>query len=266
LGGRAVFALSLTLATIATRSVVAQEDQPEVVDPLSVYKVHPWVDGPLILGTNLLSASLYFGVRPEPRCPCDPLEVNSFDRHAIGNHSDAGDAIGTTLVVGSAVIPVALNLAILGSRKTTLEDTVIMAEALSVSGALVSIAKASFVRPYPRTYAGAGVTDNTNYQSFYSGHTSIAFTALSATAVTVGRRYNIHAMPWAVTIVVGSTVGAMMVWSGWHFPSDVIVGAGMGTAVGVTVPALHFREAPVRPVVMKGLGGVPVLGLAGTWH
>jgi membrane-associated phospholipid phosphatase len=266
LGGRAVLALSLALATITTRAAVAEETVPEEPDPRSVYQMHPWLDGSVIVTSNVLSASLYFGVRPDPTCPCDPLSVNSFDRHAISNHSEAGNALGTSLVVGASIMPLALDLAILGPKRVVLEDAVVLAEALSVSGALVSIAKVGFSRPYPRTYAGEDTQDRTNYQSFYSGHTAITFTALSAMAVTVGRRYHSYAAPWALTVVVGSAVGASMVWSGWHFPTDVIVGAGMGTAVGVTIPALHFREAPLRPVVMKGVGNAPLLGLAGSWR
>src|SRR5204863_1755499 len=139
--------------------------------------------------------------------------VNSFDRHAIGNHSDVADMIGTSLAVGSAIIPLSLDLAVVGPNRVVLEDAVVLAESLSVGGALVGISKAGFLRPYPRTYAGSDVQDRTNYQSFYSGHTAATFTALSTMAVTVGRRYHVHAVPWAITVVVGSAVRTAMVWS-----------------------------------------------------
>jgi hypothetical protein len=265
--GRAVLAVGLALAAAAPSAAQAADPQPEAqqAEPRSVYKIWPWLDGSVIVGANALSASLYFGVRPTPRCPCDSTAVNSFDRDAINNHSDVADMVATSLVVGSALIPVGLDFAVQGTNKTTLEDTVVMAEALSISGALVSIAKSAWPRPFPRTYAGSNVTDPTNYQSFYSGHTAMAFTALSTTAMTIGRRYNLHVVPWIITGVVGSAVGIGMIASGWHFPSDVLVGAAIGTGTGVTVPALHYRDS-VRPVVMKGPNDTPIVGFAASWN
>src|SRR5262249_24851648 len=148
--------------TLAVSRVVAAADpdpdpEPDRAEPLSVYKIHPWIDGSVILGTNLLSGVLYFGVRPTPTCPCDRNSVNSFDRKAIDNNNDVADLTATTLTLGSAIIPLRLNLAVLGPTRVALEDTTVFAEALSVSGALVSIAKASVTRPYPRTYAGSKI-------------------------------------------------------------------------------------------------------------
>jgi membrane-associated phospholipid phosphatase len=268
LAGRAVLALlALALVAASPRAVSAADPEPSpaATDPRSVYKIWPWLDGSIIVGTNALSAGLYFFVQPTPRCPCDRNEVNSFDRDTIDNHSDVADMIGTSLVVGSAIIPVGLDFAILGANKVAVEDTVVMAEALSISGALVSIAKSAFPRPYPRTYAGSKVNDATNYQSFYSGHTAIAFTALSTTAMTIGRRYDIHVIPWIITGVVGSGVAISMVAAGWHFPSDVLVGAALGTGAGIAVPIFHYRGPPVRPVVMRGPNDTPILGLGGVW-
>jgi undecaprenyl-diphosphatase len=264
LSGRAGLAFALALAAAAPRASLAADPEPteEQPDPRSVYKIWPWLDASVIVGTNAVSAGLYLWVKPAARCPCDPNEVNSFDRDTIQNHSDVADMIGTSLVVGSALIPVGLDLAVLGVNKTALEDSVVLAEALSISGALVSIAKSAWPRPYPRTYAGSKVTDQTNYQSFYSGHTAMAFTALSTTAMTIGRRYNLYVVPWIITGLVGSTVAISMVASGWHFPSDVLVGAAIGTGTGIGVPAMHFRQS-VRPIVMRGPNDVPIVGLAG---
>ena len=268
-GGRAVLACALALATAVPRLAAAEEPAPPTVEPLdprSVYKVHPWIDGSIIVGSNAVTAGLYLFVTPTPTCPCDPMSVNSFDRHAIGYHSDGADLAGTGLVAASVLLPVGLDLAVIGPNRVALEDSVVLAESLSVSGALVTIAKSGFQRPFPRTYAGFKVDDPNSYRSFYSGHTALAFTALSTTAMTVGRRYHSYAVPWAITVIVGSAVGVSMIWSGWHFPSDVMVGAVMGTATGVAVPALHFREPPLSPVVLRGPNGTPLVGLNLTWR
>ena len=45
-----------------------------------------------------------------------------------------------------------------------------------------------------------------------------------------------------------------------------MVFSALGTAIGVTVPALHFTEAPVRPTVgVTPDGNGPMLSLVGTW-
>ena len=48
---------------------------------------------------------------------------------------------------------------------------------------------------------------------------------------------------------MGSSVAIERVADGRHFPSDVIVGAVMGTATGIAVPLLHARHR----VSMAGL-------------
>jgi hypothetical protein len=261
---RALVALVLALLTAAPRAGAA-DDAPKEPHPKSVYKIWPWLDGSVILGTNLVSAGLFLFYRPEPSCPCDPQSVNSFDRHAISWQSDAAEQIGNFAVVATVAAPIMLDIVDLKAKEPIIEDVVVLAEALSISGALVSVVKAAVQRPYPRTYAGFDVQDRTNYASFYSGHTAIAFTSLTVAAMTVARRHHRYALPWTIAVVGGSAVGLNMILSGWHFPTDVIVGAVMGTVVGVGVPILHYREPAVRPVVMVSPNGAPLMGLGGTW-
>jgi membrane-associated phospholipid phosphatase len=49
---------------------------------------------------------------------------------------------------------------------------------------------------------------------------------------------------------------------GHHFPSDVVVGAAMGLAVGTAVPLLHARRDPDRPVALIAAGrGIALVGV-----
>lgn len=259
--------LALALAIALPREVTAAP-APDGPDPASVYRIWPWADGAAIVAANGVTLGLYLGVNLHPSCPCDPRDVNALDRHAIGNHSDAAFIVGTATVAASIAAPLVLDIADLRSLRPVVEDATVLVEALSVSGALATIAKFGFHRPYPRTYAGDPQLLNlpSAYRSFYSGHTTLTFTGLSVAAMTVGRRYHLYAVPWIVTVLVGSSVALEMVWSGWHFPTDVITGALMGTAVGVAVPALHFEHASARAIVMASADGSPLLGLAGTWR
>lgn len=175
------------------------------------------------------------------RCPCDPNEVNGFDRPAIGNRSN-GAATASDLLVGASILgPALADLAILGWSRELLEDGLIYTQALALSGALVTIVKHLAQRPIPRTYAGDAETlqSTEGYRSFYSGHVTLAVTALSAASFTATRRHGARLWPWLVTAGAGAAVGIGRVAGGYHFYTDVIVGMAAGAAVGVVVPWLH---------------------------
>lgn len=234
-----------------------------------MYDVSLWADGGAIVGTNLVTLGLYaFGSGLIRRsCPCDPAAVNGYDRHAIGNRNDTAYAVATGTVVASAVVPLALDAWDVKEFRPVLEDAIVLSEALSVTGALTTVTKFSAQRPFPRTYAGdpALVGSAGGYQSFFSGHTALTFSSLSVVSMTMGRRYHVHLVPWLATAVVGASVAVEVVLAGWHFPTDTLAGAVVGTGVGVAVPILHFSDARVRPVVTVADDGSALLGLVGRW-
>jgi membrane-associated phospholipid phosphatase len=259
-------------ALIALAPRRAQADFFEKPDPgVSVYRVSPWIDGAVILGTNAVTVGLYaFGTGLiDPSCPCNSSGLNGLDRPAIGNHSDVAYDFATATVWLAALVPVALDAWDLKRLQPLLEDATVLAEALSISGAFNTVAKFTIQRPYPRTYAGDPTLlhDSKGYQSFYSGHTTLAFTSLSVASMTIGRRYNQWFLPWIVTAVVGSSVAVELVLSGWHFPTDTMVGALIGTGLGVAVPVAHFADLPVHPMLRVNPRGDGLsLSFVGTWR
>jgi len=180
-----------------------------------------------------------------PRCPCDPNEVNSFDRRAIGNSSDAADVISTVSAALAIAGPPVLDFLDVGSTPAFLEDMTVFAEALAINGALATLAKYITQRPLPRVYAQQApdlINSPSGYRSFYSGHAANTFAALSVAAMTWGLRHGHSVWPWVITVLLGTSVALERVLAGYHFPTDVIAGAAMGTAVGVAVPWLHARR------------------------
>jgi membrane-associated phospholipid phosphatase len=239
-------------------------------DPDSVYDVSLWTDGAIIVAGGGVALGLYaFGSGLiHPSCPCDPQTVNGFDRPTIGNHDDFAYQLATTTVGLTLLGPVVLDALDLRRARPVFEDTVVFAEAIAISGGLVTATKYAVQRPFPRTYAGQPdiLNNDSGYRSFYSGHTALTFTALGVTSMTVGRRYGHWALPWIATVVIGASVAAELVLAGWHFPTDVITGAALGTASGVIVPVTHFTALPVRPVVSVMPGGGPGVSLVGAWR
>lgn len=213
--------------------------------PALVFHLHPSADT-LTIGAAALAVtlpSLFSEELIKTRCPCDPATVNGFDRSAISNHNAAADVVSSVTVVAAMVAPPLLDLADLGTGDAFYGDLTVFADVLLVNAALVEGAKYVFQRPLPRTYAGDPklVSSSGGYRSFYSGHTSTAFAALTATAYTMRLRRGEQVWPWIVAAGVGASVGVERVAAGRHFPSDVIVGAVAGTLVGIGVPWLHTR-------------------------
>jgi hypothetical protein len=232
----------------------------------SVYRITPGVDVPIILAAAAGGALTYALESPliTRTCPCDRNSVNGFDRFVIGNHSNLAGWISDVTVGLSLAVPVALAVATAPTYATLVEDLTVFVEALSIAGALVSITKVAVDRPLPRVYEGdpALIGRARGYRSFYSGHTTLAFTAMAATSVTIGLRYDRTLVPWLVTGLVGGSVAVERLLGGYHFPSDVIVGALVGTAVGVAVPLLHARRSSLRIAVLPAAGGL-MLSVAG---
>ncbi len=216
----------------------------------SVYRLSQVVDG-LVIGLSSLAIilpSAYASSLVRARCPCSPNEVNAFDRHVIGNSSAFAGTLSDVSQLTAIVAPVLLDYADVGFHHELLEDTVVYAEALTVSGAVLTLTKYAVQRPRPYAYAAgtsSGRLSSAAYTSFYSGHTAIAFTALTAGSMTLTLRHGPRLWPWVTTALLGTSIAVERVLAGQHFYSDVIFAAVAGVGVGVLVPMLHARVGPV---------------------
>jgi membrane-associated phospholipid phosphatase len=213
--------------------------------PMSVYRLSPKIDAPVTIAAALAVTLPYLFADHliTPHCPCDPSDVNAFDRGAIGNRNDTARQLSDFTIGLVIILPLTFDALAVRGQDVFREDAVVFAQTLLVNGALTTAAKFIVQRPLPRTYAGDPrlIDKPAGYRSFYSGHTSLTFAGLAATAMTIRLRHGPTLWPWLVTAVVGTSVAIERVADGRHFPSDVIVGAVMGTATGIVVPWLHAR-------------------------
>ncbi|HSG49953.1 MAG TPA: phosphatase PAP2 family protein, partial [Longimicrobiales bacterium] len=99
------------------------------------------------------------------------------------------------------------------------------------------------------------------YQSFFSGHAAAAFalaTLMSTVYTDIHGRSTASDLLWASSLSVAGFTAYARVKAGMHYPSDVLVGAAVGSAIGLAVPWLH-RAGERAPVdVAAGPGGVVV--------
>ncbi|HZS35408.1 MAG TPA: phosphatase PAP2 family protein [Polyangia bacterium] len=240
-------ALLFAIATLLARPAAAGGDSP--------YRLRLDIDLPLLaLGTTLWAGSSFVSNAPPPSCgapstpACDVTQVNALDRSAIYyNPSLRGVATGVGLVpVAFLLIP----FIDAGPRhwRSWLTDFVVIAEALAWDGAVQDVVRRAVRRPRPFLYLdGAGGFERTSAEatfSFYSGHTSFAFTLATSVAFTFQLRHPRSrwcALVWTALLSVATIEPILRVLAGDHFPTDVIVGALTGSAFGVLLPALHRK-------------------------
>ncbi len=245
----------LTFLTFRPSPIFASNSSNDDVsrEPGSPFEIHPEIDIPILLtATAVWTMPLLMNDEiPYRSCTavCDSDDVNAFDRTAIGYHNEASSMASHIGVVG---LPLIAGLASLADffefgGMTFLEDLVLIAEALTISGAMHQITRHAFNRPRPYMY----IDDNNDsirrdsiddYLAFFSGHTSAAFSATVAFAYIFSVRRPDNKWKyaiWAFAIAASSAVGVFRVTAGIHFWTDVLAGGIIGSTFGVLSPVLH---------------------------
>ena len=111
----------------------------------------------------------------------------------------------------------------------------------------------SFSKPEIRTEEYMALFDKDHisspFQSFPSGHTTLAFTGAAYTSYVFSKYNPSSSWKWPVIIssyALASAVGISRVASGNHFITDVLCGAAIGTCCGFVVPFLHTLNAKIN--------------------
>jgi membrane-associated phospholipid phosphatase len=197
-------------------------------------------------------------------------DIPAWERWAAGNYSPAADLAsdGLSMIIGPAMVYADAWHAWRGEGtwRPFGEDFLILAQAASWNSALNLNIRAERVHPRPLVYGTkAPASERSKPEaagSFYSGHASGAFLGAVYVATVYPLRhpeFEHRGWLWAGSLALATTVSALRVPAGKHFPSDLIAGAAMGSLIGLGFAQLH------RPAGME-LWGVelwPVLDAAG---
>ena len=177
--------------------------------------------------------------------PCDPSGLPGIDRGVIGdvNHNAALASdlawIGTTLGGGALLF----NARHGQSTEAKWEDVAIYSQSIVLTSAVTQWSKVLFQRPRPPRY-GANAADypGVDYgRSFPSGHTSSTFAAAASYWSILHRRGEAGRHKSQILLMFGAATltGTLRVVAHKHFPTDVLAGAVLGTAIGYATPQLH---------------------------
>jgi membrane-associated phospholipid phosphatase len=258
---------------VSVAAAPAAADEPFAHDE-SPYALRLDVDiATVALGAVLWGGTSFIGATTQPPfCggsttpACDASQINVLDKLAIG-HSSQPARTAADIISFVPIAYLALDMVDVGPRhwKTYLTDLWVVAEALAWNGAVQDIVRRAVRRPRPFLYSpGVYPTERDSPEagfSFYSGHTSFAFALATSCAYTYTLRHP-HSkwrfVVWPAFMAVASIEPILRVYSGDHFPTDVIVGAVAGSAIGLLFPALH-RRPKSAPKVLTGMRLVPVV-------
>lgn len=148
-------------------------------------------------------------------------------------------------------------------------DVLLLVESLAISQSVNQATKflagreRPFVARLPLDEKALTAQPSDNNLSFYSGHTSAAFSLVSA-ATTLARLRG-HRQWWLVAAVgfpLAALTGFLRMVADKHFLSDVLVGAFVSSIIGWAIPTLHGRAGPVQWRASASPDGV---GLTGTF-
>jgi len=174
--------------------------------------------------------------------------VNSFDRIATYNWSPTASTVSDILLVVSIASPLFL-LSSSNVHKDIGTFSTMYVENVIFSYSLTYLAKAIELRPRPYIYNEmVPVQEKLNIGStlsFFSGHSTMAFSS-AVFLSTLFQKYHpgSKSIPyvWGTTLMAASVVAYLRVYSGQHFPSDIITGAVAGCLIGYLIPLIHEHK------------------------
>lgn len=213
-----------------------------------------WKKNSLTLGASVaiafLAASFDDSIRALTENEINSLsreDINWFDRSASHKYSEEIAGISDIIVASCLLSP--LTLFVSQDIRSDFSIVGIMYfETLLLSSFLPSFGK-GFERIRPYVYNEDAPLDKKKdpgaRRSFYSGHTTWAFASAVFFATVYSDYYSESKWKpyvWGSSLLAASTVGYMRYESGAHYPTDALLGAAVGSAVGYFIPYIYRNK------------------------
>lgn len=223
----------------------------------SPFEIDLSVDLPIVLtGVLVGGAPKYMDIEiGRDMSGLDAGSINSLDRTVVGNWSGTADTVSDGFLIASISLPLALDLIdVLGAESGDgllgfAKDTFILVEVLAVNCIAFNLAKFTVRRPRPYAFnQGFDLEKRSSdiaSMSFFSGHTSLAFSMATAYSYLFTKRHPDSSMVvpvWIGSHTLASLTAYMRVHAGKHFWTDVLAGAAVGSTIGFLVTYLHTPD------------------------
>lgn len=241
----------LAAALVAGRAAAAPDALP----------LEPRTDAALVAAEVAVAVALELEASRLTPGSCRLCGVDALDEEAreLLRSRDPRAAARASDLLANAVIPAGAVVALIGAAWAAgtpgqgLADTVPVLEAALLATDLELASKSVAARYRP----GANGSGRGNaLRSFFSGHTTLAFSvAVSAAEVATLRGRAAAPWFWVVGLGLAAGVGWARAASDAHWLTDVLAGAAVGTAAGVGVPLWVHHRAHGPPVTLRGVPG-----------
>ena len=227
-----------------------------------VFKVNV-VEESILFGTGLALNGTSFIIEKirEPKLPEFPFyieDINPLDHKMAFAYSSSLHKISTVSCIMGILTPGMLAFASDSSEWLTI--SLMYAETFLLANGIKELTKTFVYRPRPymyfEGYPQKKIDEGDWDDSFFSGHTTLAFAGAAFTSYVFGKYH--PDSPWRFAVAAGTytlaaATGIMRVAGGNHFATDVLVGAAVGTACGILVPWLHTKISSAQSGSSSGV-------------
>ena len=223
-----------------------------------VYRIKAGVDVPLTItgvGWSLYGFSKIYNKdtsTTEQILAFNRNDVSRFNRTAIDQYSQSAFNTANIFFYGSMPLPLVL-LFDKKIRPDLFKVLFLYIEAMGITGILYT--SAAYIHDKYRPYAyNAAALDRRKRggakNSFYAGHVALVGTSTFFIAKTYADYHPDSKIKWLLYTAASAataTTGYLRYKAGEHFPTDIILGAGLGTLTGILVPHFHKNKLIRNP-------------------
>jgi membrane-associated phospholipid phosphatase len=233
------------------------------------FQLYAEIDIPILAVGTVFALARRTKTQPAFCAPtCNSVSLNAVDKLTAGYYSAGWSTASDFGVYGLGAATAVLLVSDEGFLNA-LNDAVVIGEATLSATAVASIMTLAAGRPRPFLFGDPNSPDGFKAPlsvrnggdaalSFLSSHTAEAF-AITTSLYLAERRLHPRSLRSKVILAgglaVSSFVGLARVMAGYHFITDVVGGAVVGSSLGVLIGSVHPSPVHVVPVVNDSPAG-----------
>ena len=249
-----------------------------VAHPSKVYTIKPAIDIPLTVAGTAWSLFAFTKIYSKDTSSVaqilalDKNDIGAFNRKGVSHYSTRAFDASNMLFYGSMPLPLFLLLD-KHIRKDAGRVAMMYMESISVTGMLYT--GAVYFRDKYRPYAYNPEVDMSRRvrggakNSFFAGHVALVGTSTFFIAKVFSDYHPESKIKWVFYSLAGLATGAtgyLRYAAGEHFPTDVLIGVGIGTLSGILIPHFHKnKQATEQRLSLHPYYGHEK-GIAAAWH